>query len=104
MRSDLENLSSDPVFPHRLVRDMAAVVELRNGEIERLQLIIRQLQRAQYGRRSKRLDPDRLALGLEDVETDLAQPVTGQEPNAKPRTGSPGASRCPIICHASSCG
>ena len=35
---------------HHLVGDMAAVVESRDGEIERLQLIIKKLQRAQFGR------------------------------------------------------
>jgi hypothetical protein len=31
------------------------------------------LQRAQFGRRSERLDPDQLALGLEDLDGDLAR-------------------------------
>lgn len=63
---------------HRLVRDMAAVVESRDGEIERLQLIIKKLQRAQFGRRSGCLDDDQLTLGLENIETDLAQAETLQ--------------------------
>jgi transposase len=46
MRIDLENLPSDTVLLHRLVRDMVATVESRDGEIERLQLIIKKLQRA----------------------------------------------------------
>lgn len=72
MHLDLDNLPSDTALLHRLVRDMASVVEHRDGEIERLRLMIRQLQRAQYGRRSERLDPDQLALGLEDLTADLA--------------------------------
>ena len=72
MRLDLDNLPSDTAMLHRLVRDMAAVVEHRDGEIQRLQTIVKQLQRAQFGRRSERLDPDQLALALEDVEADLA--------------------------------
>jgi transposase len=76
MRIDLENLPSDTVLLHRLVRDMVATVESRDGEIERLQLIIKKLQRAQFGRRSERVDDDQLALGLEDLETDLAQAET----------------------------
>src|SRR3954467_5822215 len=35
------------------------------AEIEKLQLLIRQLQRNRFGRRSERLDPDQLQLGLE---------------------------------------
>jgi hypothetical protein len=45
----------------------------RDGEIERLKSIINQLQRAQFGRRSERLDPDQLAVGLEGLEGDLAR-------------------------------
>jgi transposase len=52
MRIDFDNLPVDTALLHRLVRDMAAVVERRDGEIERLQLIIKKLQRAQFGRRS----------------------------------------------------
>ena len=78
MRIDLDNLPSDTAMLHRLVRDMAAVVDHRDGEIERLRLIIRQLQRAQFGRRSERLDPDQFELGLEDLATDLAAAETNQ--------------------------
>jgi transposase len=89
MQLDLDNLPSDPTLLHHLVRDMASVVERREGEIERLQLIITQLQRTQYGRRSERLDADQLALGLEDVETDKACAEAAQEPAAKPNDRKP---------------
>src|SRR5258708_7227205 len=62
MRFDLENLPSDTALLPRLVREMADVVESRDGEIERLQIIIKKVQRAQFGRRSERLDADQLAL------------------------------------------
>jgi transposase len=42
------------------------------GRIERMQLIIRQLQRAQFGRHSERLDPDQLQLALEE-EREIVQ-------------------------------
>jgi transposase len=82
MLIDLDNLPSDPT----LVRDMAAVVESRGGEIERLQFIIKKLQRAQFGRRSERLDPNQLALALEDLDADIARlranhPVTTERPS-----------------------
>src|SRR6266850_6816903 len=89
MQLDLNNLPSDTILLHQLVRDMASVVEQRAGEIERLQLIIKQLQRTQFGRRSERLDADQLALGLEDVETDQACAEAAQEPAAKPRDSKP---------------
>jgi transposase len=73
MRLDLDNLPSDMALLHGLLRDMAAVVEHRDGEIERLQTIIKQLQRAQFGRRSERLDPDQLALALEDLDSDIGR-------------------------------
>lgn len=73
MLIDLENLPSDPELLQRLVRDMASVVESRDGEIERLQSIIKKLQRAQFGRRSERLDPDQLALALEDLDADIGR-------------------------------
>ncbi len=44
MRFDLANLPSDIDLLHRLVRDMAAVVETRDDEIERLQRLIKQFQ------------------------------------------------------------
>ncbi len=72
MRLDLENLPSDVDLLHHLVRDMVAVVETRDDEIGRLQRLIKQLQRTQFGRRSECLDPDQLALGLEDLDADIA--------------------------------
>lgn len=45
MRLDLENLPADAGLLHRLVHDMASVVETRDSEIDRLQRIIKQLQR-----------------------------------------------------------
>jgi transposase len=73
MHLDLKNLPSNVELLHRLVRDMAAVVATREGEIERLQRLIKQLQRARFGRRSERLDPGQLALGLEDLDADIAR-------------------------------
>src|SRR5919205_2988113 len=49
------------------------------AEIEKLQLLIRQLQRGQFGRRSERLDPDQLQLGLEDLEQTAAAAEAAQE-------------------------
>jgi len=73
MRLELDNLPSDVGLLHQLVRDMAALVDTRNDEIERLQAIITKLQRMQFGRRSERLDPDQLALGLEDLDADIGR-------------------------------
>ena len=46
MRFHLDNLPSEPAHLQHLIRDMAAAVEHRDGEIERLKSIIKKLQRA----------------------------------------------------------
>src|SRR4051794_31376343 len=60
------------------------------AEIEKLRLLIRQLQRGQFGRRSEKLDPDQLQLGLEDLEQTVAAAEAAQEEvaarNSTPRT------------------
>ena len=83
MRFDLDNLPSEPALLLHLIRDMAAAVEQRDGEIERLKSIIKTLQRAQVGRRSERLDPDQLALALEGVDSDLAREEEKRPPGEK---------------------
>ena|SRR5687767_6182651 len=52
-------------------------------EIEKLRLLIRRLQRGQFGRRSERLDPDQLQLGLEDLEQTAAAAEAAQEAAAR---------------------
>ena len=88
MRLDLDNLPQDTAVLHRLVRDITGLVEHRDSEITRLRQIIKQLQRAQYGRRSERLDPDQLALALEELDTDIAEVIES-------RPGPPEAKRTP---------
>jgi transposase len=97
MRLDLENLPSDPALLHRLVRNMAAVVTQREGEIERLQTIIKTLQRGQFGRRSERLDPDQLALALEDLDADIGR-IEARAPIAITSPSTP-ARRKPLPEH-----
>src|ERR671927_1199684 len=62
------------------------------AEIEKLRLLIRQLQRGQFGRRSERLDPDQLQLGLEDLEQTAAAAEAVQE-EAAARSGTSRAPR-----------
>src|SRR5918996_4240745 len=42
------------------------------AEIEKLRLLVRQLQRGRFGRHSEKLDPEQLQLGLEDLEQTVA--------------------------------
>ena len=62
--------------------------EAAQAEIEKLRLLIRQLQRGRFGRRSEKLDPDQLQLGLEDLEQAAAAAEAARE--AAPRSGDPG--------------
>lgn len=73
MRIALDNLPTDTDLLQQLVRDLAGALDEGQVEIDRLQLIIRQFQRAQFGRRSEQTDPDQLAFGLEELEADLAR-------------------------------
>src|SRR4051794_12043336 len=103
----LDDLPQDPVWLLRQLQQMAEVVvtersrntaleierdtvlaerdalraehDAAQAEIEKLRLLIRQLQRGQFGRRSERLDPDQLQLGLEDLEQTAAAAEAAQE-------------------------
>jgi transposase len=95
MHLDLDALPDDPSLLQRLVRDLVADMERRDGEIEKLRLIIKQLQRSQFGRRSEKLAPDQLALGFEDLDADIGRaeerqsepPVTTTEVVAPEKSG-----------------
>jgi transposase len=72
-------------------RDTAfAERDAAQAEVEKLRLLIRKLQRGQFGRHSERLDPDQLQLGLEDLEQTAAAFAAAQEEvtarNGTPRT------------------
>src|ERR687894_106137 len=103
----LDDLSRDPDQLLQHLRQMAEVIARQNAslaslqaerdtvlaerdlirekhdaaqaEIEKLRLLIRQLQRGRFGRRSERLDPDQLQLGLEDLEQTVAAAEAAQE-------------------------
>src|SRR5215218_10360496 len=62
------------------------------AEIEKLRLLIRQLQRERFGRRSERLDPDQLRLGLEDLEQTVAAAEAAKEAAAA-RSSTPRSPR-----------
>jgi transposase len=59
------------------------------GEAERLTAIIKELQRHRFGRRSERIDPDQLALMLEDLEQTVAASEAGAETGKAPKPGTP---------------
>jgi transposase len=91
MDIDLAALPDDVETLQQLVRSLAAErTSLReaNAEIERLNLIIKKLQRSQFGRRAEQLDSDQLQLGLEDLNTDLAR-VEARLPISSTKTETP---------------
>jgi transposase len=61
------------VAASRAERD-AAIAERDQAlsQLDRLRHLLRQLQRAQFGRRSEKLDPEQLLLALEDIEQAIA--------------------------------
>ena len=71
MDFDLAALPDDVRALQQLVRSLAAertLLREAKAEIERLNLIIKQLQRKQFGRRAEGLDSDQLHLGFEDLD------------------------------------
>src|ERR687894_704718 len=105
----LDDLPRDPdrLLPH--LRQMAEVIAAQNAslvslqakhdavlaerdaaqlEIEKLRLLIRQLQRGRFGPRSEKLEPDQLQLGLEDLEQTAAAAEAAQE-EAAARNSTP---------------
>src|SRR3954462_10145714 len=65
--------------------------EEADAERQRLELVIRQLDRAQFGRKSERLDPEQFQLTLENLEEEIAaataprQEAEDAEENRRPR-------------------
>src|SRR5688500_8802307 len=97
----LDDIPRDPAQMLQHMRQMMEVISRQNAalvslqaerdtawsehdaaqaEIEKLRLLIRQLQRGQFGRRSEKLDPDQLQLGLEDLEQAVAAAEAAQKP------------------------
>ncbi|MGI4793731.1 MAG: transposase domain-containing protein [Janthinobacterium lividum] len=73
-------MPTDTTLLHQPVRDLAGGIQSRESalgesqlEIDRLVLIIKQFQRARFGRSAERLDPERMTFGLEELEADLAR-------------------------------
>jgi transposase len=76
MNIDLAALPDDVETLQRLVRSLAAertALTEAQAEIERLHLIIKKLQRNQFGRRAERLDDGQFQLGFEDLGADIGR-------------------------------
>src|SRR6202790_4429185 len=76
MDVDLAALPDDVERMQRMVRSLAserASLSEAQAEIERLHLIIKKLQRGQFGRRAEQFDDGQSQLGFEDLNADLAR-------------------------------
>jgi transposase len=75
MDIDLATLPDDVATLQEMVRTLAAerpTLSDAQAEIERLRLIIRKLQRSQFGQRAERLDDDQLQLASR-ISTPISQ-------------------------------
>ncbi len=96
MELDADDLPTDPERLRALIiaerAQHAERIARVESERDRLRAIIRELQRHRFGRRSERLDPDQLALALEDLEQLLAAAeaeearTTGKPATDRPKT------------------
>ena len=68
---------------------MPAEMARVGSERDRLRAIIVALQRHRFGRRSEQLDPDQLALALEDLEQSIAAAEAQEERAASPQQSRP---------------
>jgi transposase len=88
MDIDLAALPTDVATLQRIVLSLVAErisLSEAKAEIERLNLIIKKLQRNQFGPRAEQLDRDQLQLAFEDLNADLAR-TEARLPFAKTRT------------------
>lgn len=102
MRVDLHDLPHDIALLHGLVRDLVGEIESKEtrlceaeAETERLRLLLKQLQRLQFGRRSEQVDPDQFELGIDDLGADIGRAEAGSsapeaEPSEAPDSTKPG--------------
>jgi transposase len=101
MDIDLSALPDDVETLQHLVRSLAVErtsLSEANAEIERLHLIIKKLQRSQFGRRAERLDDDQLHLGFEDLEVELAR-TEARLPPIKAKAARPEMERPSLPAH-----
>src|SRR5437764_12741663 len=103
MDIDLADLPDNVETLQRMVRTLAterANLSEARAEIERLRLIVRKLQRSQFGRRAERLDDDQLQLGFEDLGVDIARSEATLPPGAaKPSSARSQTDRPSLPAH-----
>jgi transposase len=63
---------------HIIAKSQETIAQ-RDIEVARLVTILRRLQRRQFGQKSEKLDPEQMALGLEDIEAAIGEAEAHQE-------------------------
>ena len=106
IRADRERQRAE----HELVARLHVESELAASKetVERLQLLVKEYERARFGKRSEKFDPDQLQLVLEDIEIAIAEVqearmIARAVRDAPQRAKGPAAPRAPFppICRAS---
>jgi multidrug efflux pump subunit AcrA (membrane-fusion protein) len=81
VRADREHRRAE----HELAARLHVESELAASEetVERLQLLVKEYERARFGKRSEKFDPDQLQLVLEDIEIAIAEAQEREEDRAR---------------------
>ena len=110
MDIDLAALPDDVETLQQMVRSLAAErtsLSEATGRDRAARLIIKKLQRNQFGRRAERLDDDQLQLGFEDLDADLARaearlpPAKTEDVQTARRAAEPAGAPVTRGCHDS---
>mgnify|MGYP006276622753 CR=1 FL=1 len=83
-----EDLPDDPAALKALLRAARSEKDDLAEEVARLRAIVAVFQRAAFGRRSERLDPDQLELALEEASQEIAEDRAGQNASDATRKAS----------------
>jgi len=84
METAIETLPDDPVLLRAMVLAIRSELVRVTEQNARLELLVSQLQRMQFGKRSEKLDPDQFNLALEDVEQAIAK-IEAEDDKADPK-------------------
>ena len=107
MQIDLDTLPDDPATLQQMLRTVLHQQGALAAENDKLRLLIQRLTRHQFGRRSERLTPDQLQLGLEALEQAIAANQAAQAaaadavvaPTRQPRPERPARNHGALPAH-----
>ena len=72
-------MPGDLATAHAMIAGLREAMGHRDVEVARLTMIIKKLSRRQFGQSAERLNPEQLALGLDDLETGVAMAEANAE-------------------------